>query len=97
MPPNAPTTTRGYLQYLSSKHRLRLRLALATFVCLVLGTATNVDAQYPLPLPTPAAPDKDPGDPPPGTPDQIDRLIDELEDILNSPAEAGTDEPPDAA
>lgn len=31
------------------------------------------------------------------TPDQIDRLIDELEDILNSPAEAETDGPPEAA
>lgn len=31
------------------------------------------------------------------TPDQIDRLIDELEDILNSPVEAGTDGPPEAA
>lgn len=59
---------------------MRLRLALATFVCLVLGTATNVDAQYPLPLPTPAAPDKDPGDPPPGTPDQIDSEPEEEEE-----------------
>lgn len=31
------------------------------------------------------------------TPDQIDRLIDELEDILNAPTEAGPDEPPEAA
>lgn len=31
------------------------------------------------------------------TPDQIDMLIDELEDILNSPAEPGSGEPPAAA
>jgi hypothetical protein len=31
------------------------------------------------------------------TPDQIDMLIDELEDILNSPAEPGNSEPPAAA
>ncbi|KQT77308.1 hypothetical protein [Methylobacterium sp. Leaf466] len=31
------------------------------------------------------------------TPDQVDRLIDELEDILNSPADEGTGEPPEAA
>ena len=31
------------------------------------------------------------------TPDQIDRLVDELEDILNSPTEAGSGEPPEAA
>ncbi|GJE70413.1 hypothetical protein [Methylorubrum podarium] len=29
--------------------------------------------------------------------DQIDRLVDELEDILNSPAETGSGEPPAAA
>ena len=31
------------------------------------------------------------------TPDQIDRLVDELEDILNSPMKAGPGEPPEAA
>ncbi|GJE60064.1 hypothetical protein [Methylobacterium trifolii] len=31
------------------------------------------------------------------TPDQIDMLVDELEDILNSPTEPGPDEPPQAA
>lgn len=31
------------------------------------------------------------------TPDQIDMLIDELEDILNSPATSGSGEPPKAA
>ena len=31
------------------------------------------------------------------TEDQIDRLIDELEDLLNSPAGPGDDEPPEAA
>jgi hypothetical protein len=31
------------------------------------------------------------------TPDQIDMLIDELEDILNSPPEPGSDGPPEAA
>ena len=31
------------------------------------------------------------------TEDQIDRLVDELEDILNSPAEPSAGEPPDAA
>lgn len=29
--------------------------------------------------------------------DQIDRLVDELEDVLNSPAEGGSGEPPAAA
>ncbi len=29
--------------------------------------------------------------------DQIDRLVDELEDVLNSPAETGSGEPPAAA
>lgn len=31
------------------------------------------------------------------TQDQVDRLVDELEDILNSPAEPGASEPPPAA
>lgn len=31
------------------------------------------------------------------TPDQIDMLVDELEDILNSPPESDDREPPDAA
>jgi hypothetical protein len=31
------------------------------------------------------------------SPDQIDMLVDELEDILNSPEEPGDDEPPAAA
>ena len=31
------------------------------------------------------------------TQDQVDRLVDELEDILNSPAEPEGDEPPEAA
>lgn len=31
------------------------------------------------------------------TQEQVDMLVDELEDILNSPAEIGTDGPPEAA
>lgn len=31
------------------------------------------------------------------TPDQADRLVDELEDLLNAPDEPGPDDPPEAA